>query len=142
MPPDLQRFVEAQEDVFETAMDELRAGQKRSHWMWFIFPQLHGLGRSETSRRFGIHGLEEAKRYLQHPVLGPRLVQAAHAAMQSGAPLVALFGAVDAQKFISSMTLFSQASAEDSLFGDILARLQTSDATTLEILRAQERPGR
>ncbi|MCD2514355.1 DUF1810 domain-containing protein [Comamonas endophytica] len=135
MAHDFQHFIEAQEGVFEAAMQELRAGQKRTHWMWFVFPQLLGLGHSETSRRFGIDGLEEARRYLQHPVLGPRLEQAAQAAMQSNTPLARLFGTVDAQKFISSMTLFSRASArEDSIFAQILERLQTRDARTERML--------
>lgn len=139
MTQDFQHFIDAQEGVFETAMNELQAGQKRSHWMWFIFPQLQGLGRSETARRFGIQGLDEARRYLRHPVLGPRLVQATHAAMQTGTPLPALFGPVDSQKFVSCMTLFSQASVGASVFADTLARLRTSDPRTQQMLAAQAR---
>lgn len=142
MPHDFEHFIEAQEGVFETAMDELRAGKKRTHWMWFIFPQLYGLGQSETARRFGLHGLDEARRYLQHPVLGPRLVQATQAAMQSNAPLLDLFGPVDSQKFVSCMTLFRQAGADDSVFAQTLARLQTSDPRTQEMLGAPQRQGR
>ncbi len=139
MSADLQHFVDAQDGVFDAALQELRAGQKRSHWMWFIFPQLLGLGQSEMSRRFGIHGLDQARRYLQHPLLGPRLLQATHAArdaLQAGMPLLQLFGAIDSQKFISCMTLFSQAAGADPVFAQILARLRTSDAKTLQMLAA------
>lgn len=136
MATDFQHFIEAQDGVFETALQELHAGQKRSHWMWFIFPQLLGLGRSETSRRFGLRDLDEARRYLQHPLLGPRLVQATEAALQSGAAPLALFGAVDCQKFISCMTLFRRAAGADSVFARVLERLQTSDPTTEEMLGA------
>lgn len=140
MSADLQHFVDAQDGVFEAALAELRAGQKRSHWMWFIFPQLLGLGQSAMSQRFGIHGLDQARRYLQHPVLGPRLLQATHAAqaaLQANTPLRHLFGAIDSQKFISCMTLFSQAAGADSVFAQLLTRLRTSDGTTLQMLAAQ-----
>lgn len=139
MASDLQHFVVAQDGVFEAALQELRAGQKRSHWMWFIFPQLHGLGQSGMSRRFGIHGLDEARRYLQHPVLGPRLLQAAQAAqeaLQAKTPLLHLFGAIDSQKFISCMTLFSLAAGASSVFAEILRELQTHDLRTQEMLGA------
>ena len=142
MHDDLQHFVAAQESVFAGALQELRAGRKRSHWMWFIFPQLDGLGRSETARRFAIQDLDHARRYLQHPVLGPRLVQAtqaAQAALADDTVLIDLFGPVDAQKFISCMTLFAQAAAEDSIFAQALAGLQASDGTTLEMLGEQGR---
>ena len=145
MSADLQHFVDAQDGVFQAALAELRAGQKRSHWMWFIFPQLLGLGQSEMSRRFGIHGLDQARRYLQHPVLGPRLLQATQAArdaLHADTPLTHLFGAIDSQKFISCMTLFSQAAGEASLFAQILTILQTSDVKTLQMLAAHPRQGR
>ena len=107
---DLARFVSAQTGLFETAMDELRAGRKRTHWMWFIFPQLRGLGLSTTAQIYGVLGLEEAKAYLAHPVLGPRLEWAVAAVQVSpAASLHALFGAPDDLKFRSSMTLFAVA---------------------------------
>lgn len=145
MHDDLQHFVAAQERVFACALQELRAGRKRSHWMWFIFPQLDGLGRSETARRFAIQDLDHARRYLRHPLLGPRLVQAtqaAQAALAGNTSLPDLFGPVDAQKFISCMTLFAQAAAEDSIFAQALAGLQASDGTTLEMLGEQGRADR
>ena len=132
----LDRFVAAQDPVYSDVLAELRTGHKHTHWMWFIFPQLLGLGRSETSRRFGLRDLDEARRYLQHPLLGPRLVQATEAALQSGAAPLALFGAVDCQKFISCMTLFRRAAGADSVFARVLERLQTSDPTTEEMLGA------
>jgi uncharacterized protein (DUF1810 family) len=95
-PFDLARFVGAQAGVFDAAVDELRAGRKRSHWMWFVFPQLRGLGSSPTARSYGISSLDEATAYLQHPVLGPRLEMAVSAVQSSPAPsLNALFGSPD-----------------------------------------------
>jgi uncharacterized protein (DUF1810 family) len=114
-PFDLQRFVDAQDGgVIERALAELAAGRKQTHWMWFVFPQLKGLGRSPTALFFGIASLDEARAYLAHPVLGPRLAAATQAA--TGAPadsLHALFGSPDDLKFVSSMTLFEHAAAGD-----------------------------
>ncbi len=109
-PWNLTRFVMAQDGVFEGALAELRAGRKRSHWMWFVFPQLQGLGLSPTAQFYGITGLAEAAAYLAHPLLGPRL-EAAVAAVQGspGASLHAIFGSPDDLKFRSSMTLFGVA---------------------------------
>lgn len=108
-PYNLDRFVTAQAPVFETAMAELRAGRKQSHWMWFVFPQLKGLGLSPTAQHFGIASLDEARAYLDHAVLGPRLEEATRTAMSAPAPsLRALFGSPDDLKFRSSMTLFAQ----------------------------------
>lgn len=107
-PYDLARFVTAQAGAFSAAAEELRAGRKRSHWMWFVLPQLKGLGVSTTAQLYGISGLDEATAYLQHPVLGPRLEAAVEAVQVSGAPsLRALFGSPDDLKFCSSMTLFA-----------------------------------
>jgi uncharacterized protein (DUF1810 family) len=107
-PFDLQRFVTAQEPVFDTALDELQSGQKRSHWMWFIFPQLRGLGHSSTAQFYSIKSLDEARAYLAHPVLGPRLESATRAVLATqGRSLSAIFGSPDDLKFCSSMTLFS-----------------------------------
>lgn len=107
-PFNLQRFVQAQAGVFENAVEELRAGRKRTHWMWFIFPQLKGLGVSSTAQFYGLGSREEAAAYLDHPVLGPRL-EAAVAALQSctAASLHAVFGSPDDLKFRSCMTLFA-----------------------------------
>jgi uncharacterized protein (DUF1810 family) len=105
---DLERFVTAQQPVFETVLAELRAGRKRSHWMWFVFPQLRGLGQSSTARYYGIASLEEARAYLAHPLLGPRLDLCTRVVLGSEGPsLRAIFGSPDDMKFRSCMTLFS-----------------------------------
>ena len=110
---DLDRFVVAQAPVFESAIAELRAGRKRSHWMWFVFPQLKGLGLSPTAQHFGIASLDEARAYLDHAVLGPRLDLATRAVIEAPSPsLHALFGSPDDMKFRSSMTLFGQVRPE------------------------------
>lgn len=112
---DPERFVTAQAPVFETALAELRAGRKRSHWMWFIFPQLRSLGRSTTAQLYGIASLDEARAYLAHPLLGPRLDQCTSAVLASGgASLNAIFGSPDDMKFRSSMTLFALAAPDES----------------------------
>ena len=112
-PYDLQRFVAAQAGIFETALSELRDGRKRSHWMWFVFPQLKGLGRSPTAEVYGIGSLDEATAYLEQPVLAQRLEAAVEAVQASSASsLQALFGSPDDLKFRSSMTLFSVASPD------------------------------
>jgi uncharacterized protein (DUF1810 family) len=108
----LQRFVTAQDEggTYEGALAELRAGRKASHWMWFVFPQIAGLGQSEMSRRFAISSLEEAQAYLEHPVLGPRLVECAQALLgHEGLTAEEIMGGIDAVKLRSSMTLFAQA---------------------------------
>ena len=108
----LSRFHEAQAGVWETALAELRAGRKRTHWMWFIFPQLRGLGRSETARFYGLDGLAEARLYLADPVLRDRLELSAYALLeQNEDDPVAVMGAVDAMKLRSSATLFARAGA-------------------------------
>jgi uncharacterized protein (DUF1810 family) len=112
-PFDLARFVSAQAGVIDRALGELRAGRKRTHWIWFVFPQLKSLGRSQTAQFYGIASLDEAKAYLQHPMLGPRLEAAVSAVNDSHAPsLNALFGSPDDLKFRSSMTLFDIADPE------------------------------
>jgi uncharacterized protein (DUF1810 family) len=122
---DLERFVTAQDDggVYGHAVAELRAGRKRTHWMWFVFPQIQGLGASPTSRHFALAGLDEARAFLQHPVLGPRLVECAGLVV-AAAPATAeeIFGAVDALKLRSSMTLFSLAEPEQMVFAEVLDR--------------------
>jgi uncharacterized protein (DUF1810 family) len=110
-PYNLQRFVDAQERIFATALVELRAGRKESHWMWFIFPQLGQLGRSSTAKFYGIASLDEARAYLQHPTLGPRLDQCVEAIQRWARKRSAreIFGAIDAMKLRSSLTLFDVA---------------------------------
>jgi uncharacterized protein (DUF1810 family) len=109
-PYDLQRFVHAQADTFESAIGELRVGRKRTHWMWFIFPQLRGLGRSSTAQFYGIASLDEAVAYLAHPILGPRLDLATRTVLAtSGLSLREIFGSPDDLKFHSSMSLFAMA---------------------------------
>ena len=112
-PFDLARFVAAQAGVFDRALDELKVGRKRGHWMWFVFPQLKGLGRSPAAWRFGLASLAEADAYVRHPVLGPRL-EAAVAAVETcgAADLHSLFGSPDDLKFRSSMTVFAVAAPE------------------------------
>ena len=138
-PHDLARFVRAQAGCFDTALAELRAGRKRTHWMWFVFPQLRGLGRSETSRFYGIDGLEEAAAYLGHPLLGPRLRAAFGALLASPGSAEAILGPVDAMKLRSSATLFERAAPDDPLFGAVLERFfgGERDARTLALLDGQ-----
>ena len=122
-PHGLRRFVDAQDSggTYEQALAELRAGSKRSHWMWFVFPQVAGLGRSPTAQHFAVSGLVEARAYLAHPVLGPRLLEAAHAltALPGGDPARVL-GPVDAVKLRSSMTLFAAANPDEPVFVQVL----------------------
>ena len=120
-PYRLSRFVEAQTDTHAQALAELHAGRKTSHWMWFVFPQVAGLGRSSTAQRYAISGLDEARAYLAHPVLGPRLVEAAQALTDlDGADPVAVFGSIDAVKLRSSMTLFAHADPDQPVFRAVL----------------------
>lgn len=137
-PFDLQRFVKAQDPVFATVLEELRAGHKRSHWMWFIFPQLRDLGRSATAQFYGIASMDEVRAYLAHPILGPRLAQATEAALSvQGRTLHEIFGSPDDLKFRSSMTLFAQAAAEDGdLYRKALDRYcgGQPDEATLKLL--------
>jgi uncharacterized protein (DUF1810 family) len=122
-PYDLERFVLAQNagGTYDQVTEELRQGQKASHWMWFVFPQIEGLGRSETARKYAISSLEEAKAYLAHPVLGPRLIECAGiVAMLHDHTAQQIFGAVDAQKLHSSMTLFHEAAPDEPSFTQVL----------------------
>ena len=138
-PHDLQRFVDAQDDLgtYDTALAELWSGRKRSHWMWFVFPQLAGLGVSSTAEHFGIHGLAEARAYLAHPVLGPRLRECARAmADRDGHDPVAVLGPVDALKLRSSMTLFAHADPDEPVFRQVLEQYYdgVEDPATLALL--------
>ena len=132
----LNRFVTAQADSYETALNEIRQGQKRSHWMWFIFPQFAGLGQSATARHYAIGSLAEARAYLAHPLLGLRL-RACVAALQDlvGTSAEAVFGPVDAMKLRSSLTLFAEAGGE-RLFVAALERWfeGQADGATLALL--------
>ena len=113
-PFSLQRFVDAQSQTYDQALAELRAGQKRTHWMWFVFPQVAGLGRSETARFYALSGVEEAQAYLEHPTLGSRLVECAEtlAGLPTSDP-VSVLGTIDAMKLKSSMTMFAHAAETD-----------------------------
>jgi uncharacterized protein (DUF1810 family) len=120
---DLERFVTAQAGIYEAVVRELRAGRKTSHWMWFVFPQIAGLGTSSMSRRYAISGLDEARAYLAHPALGPRLRECARLVLESSARSAEdIFGYVDAMKLRSSMTLFARADPDESVFPDVLDR--------------------
>ena len=118
---DLQRFLDAQATVYQNALSELRAGHKRTHWMWFIFPQVAGLGHSAMAQRYAISSRAEAQHYLEHPILAQRLRQCTEAVLSvEGKTALQIFGAPDDTKFRSSMTLF-EAVSQDGLFGKALA---------------------
>ncbi len=137
----LQRFVDAQAAVFKRVLAELRQGQKQSHWMWFVFPQISGLGRSETARHFALSGLDEARAYLQHPLLGPRLEQCAQIiAPQSQRSARQLFGTPDDLKLHSSMTLFAVAAPDKPVFNAVLDTFFSGqhDSATLKQLNLQQ----
>jgi uncharacterized protein (DUF1810 family) len=117
----LERFVSAQADVYPAALAEIRAGRKRSHWMWFIFPQIRGLGSSPTAGHYAIGSLAEASDYLAHPVLGPRLIECADAVAASDAPSAEhIFGFPDDLKLRSSVTLFHRAAPTEPAFPKVL----------------------
>jgi uncharacterized protein (DUF1810 family) len=114
---DLERFVTAQREVFSTVLSELRGGRKRSHWMWFIFPQVEGLGSSEMARKYAIRSSDEAAAYLAHPVLGPRLRECAELVLAADADAVGdIFDAPDDLKFHSCMTLFADVAPDEAVF--------------------------
>ena len=117
----MERFLKAQEYVYDNALTEIKNGRKDSHWMWYIFPQLKGLGLSQMSLKYGILNLNEAKEYINHPILGPRLIEISKAVLDSKvATANELFGYVDAMKLKSSMYLFSIAAPNISVFQDVL----------------------
>jgi uncharacterized protein (DUF1810 family) len=138
-PHHLARFVEAQDPVYAGVVEELRAGRKRSHWVWFVFPQLRELGRSPTAVRYGIGSREEAVAYLAHDILGPRLRECARlvAAVDAGS-IERVMGQVDAMKLRSSMTLFANVTDDDRDFLDVLERCYGGepDPLTVELLRS------
>ena len=139
-PFDLERFVAAQEGgVHQSAVEELRTGRKRSHWMWFVFPQVAGLGRSAIAQHFAVSGLDEARAYLRHPVLGARLRESVSALLGlPGTDPVAVLGSIDAVKLRSSMTLFVRAAPEEEIFQQVLDRYYGGlpDEATIRILRS------
>ena len=133
---DLDRFVDAQAEIYDAALAELHAGRKRSHWMWFIFPQCHGLGSSDMSVHYAISSLDEARAYVAHPILGPRLVQCAEALLaHEGMSARDMLGTPDDLKLRSSATLFALVAGEDSVFQQLLARFFNgrADASTLAL---------
>jgi uncharacterized protein (DUF1810 family) len=135
-PFQLQRFVDAQAPVYADVLRELRAGRKTTHWMWFVFPQLAGLGHSATAQRYAISGRDEARAYVEHPVLGRRLIECASiVADLPTADAVAVFGPVDAQKLHSSMTLFATVAPGEPSFGAALARYFSGEPDEATIRR-------
>lgn len=142
-PFHLHRFVEAQAPVFEAALSELQRGRKRSHWMWFIFPQLCALGHSAMAQRYGLTSLAEARAYLAHPLLGLRLERCAQVVLAAQAPsLYAIFGSPDDMKFHSSMTIFALAAgAQQTVYRDNIDRWLEGrlDPRTLDLIPHQER---
>jgi len=139
---DLDRFIAAQEGAYEGAIAELRAGRKTGHWIWFVFPQVAGLGRSELSRYYAIASLDEARGYLAHPVLGSRLRECAAALLATtGRSAEEVLGSIDAVKVRSSMTLFLRAAPDEPRFREVLDRFyggRTDDAT--DAILGGERP--
>jgi uncharacterized protein (DUF1810 family) len=141
-PFDLARFTTAQEGVYDGALAEIRAGDKRSHWMWFIFPQIDGLGSSSTAKHYAIKSAEEARQYLSHPVLGPRLRECAEAVLAvEGRTASEIFSSPDDLKLKSSMTLFEVVAEEDAVFGRVLDKYYHGqpDSRTLKILAAMKK---
>ena len=136
-PHDLNRFVREQESIYEQALSEIKRGRKRTHWMWYVFPQLDGLARSAMSKRFAIKGVEEAKAYLDHPTLGPRLLASAKAVVDvEGGSATDIFGSPDDMKLRSSATLFATVLPPGSVFDRVLAKYYggVPDEKTLHLL--------
>ena len=130
-PYDLSRFVRAQQDDYERALSEITNGQKRTHWMWYIFPQLDGLAFSPTAKRYAIKSVEEARAYLEHPILGPRLVNCAEAVVGvEGRSAAEIFGSPDDLKLKSCATLFSSVAPPGSVFDRLLEKVTTAASAT------------
>jgi uncharacterized protein (DUF1810 family) len=135
---DLERFVEAQAPLMEQVRSELRRGAKRGHWMWFIFPQIRGLGSSATAAHFAIGSREEAAAYLKHAVLGPRLVECTRLVLAvSGRTSEQIFGEVDSMKFRSSMTLFAEATLKETAFQEALDKYFDGEADEMTLERLE-----
>jgi uncharacterized protein (DUF1810 family) len=144
-PFDLTRFTSAQDSVYNRALAEIRNGDKRSHWMWFIFPQIDGLGFSSTAKRYAIKSAEEAREYLAHAVLGPRLLACAEAVLAvEGRSASDIFGSPDDMKLQSCMTLFETVAGQDSVFGRVLDKYYQGkrDMRTQEILGSMKERAR
>ena len=140
MENSLQRFIDAQENDYDIALAEIEQGRKRSHWMWYIFPQVQGLGSSETSKFYAIKNIEEAEEYLKHPVLGERLIRICTALMNNtGNDAHKIFGSPDDRKLQSSMTLFAELPDTDLVFQTILNKFYKGekDIHTIQILKTQ-----
>ena len=135
----LERFIKAQDHTYEVALNEIKAGRKRSHWIWFIFPQMKGLGFSHMSQFYGIENIDEAREYLANPVLGTRLVEISEALLnlQENDPAVVMGGSPDDMKLQSSMTLFAAVSDDNSVFHRVLDKFfdGKKDTKTLELLK-------
>lgn len=141
-PYDLQRFIDAQASVYAQVVAELRAGRKRSHWMWFVFPQLRGLGHSAMATHYGITSRDEALAYLDHPLLGTRLIECTTLVVAvPDRSLNVILGSPDDRKFRSSMTLFAEVAADPGVFVDALERTCDGerDDRTQDLLRRQDR---
>jgi uncharacterized protein (DUF1810 family) len=135
-PFDLKRFVDAQAPVYRSVVDELRGGRKRGHWMWFVFPQLRGLGSSPMADRYGIASLEEARAYLRHDPLGPRLHECAQLVNEvRGRSIAQIFGSPDDLKLRSSMTLFARAAEDNEDFVALLDRYYDGEEDQLTVAR-------
>ncbi len=133
----LQRFIDAQKNDFDTALREIKQGRKQSHWMWYIFPQIKGLGLSSTAQFYGIHSLEEAEAYLQHPVLGTRLLSISNELLKlESSNATQIFGSPDDLKLRSSMTLFATVSGADLVFELVLDKFFNGekDSRTMDLL--------
>lgn len=144
-PHRLLRFLKAQDsdDMYALALSEIRQGEKKCHWIWFVFPQLAGLGRSPMAREFAISGRAEAEAYLRHPILGPRLLECCQALIDlPGHSAVGIFGSIDAMKLRSSMTLFATIAPEECLFGAVLQRFFEGmpDELSEQLLRRERMP--
>jgi uncharacterized protein (DUF1810 family) len=142
-PYDLGRFLQAQEDDYDLALSEITSGRKRSHWMWYIFPQIDGLAFSSTSKHYAIKSLDEARAYLDHPTLGPRLLDCAEAVVRlDGRSAREIFGSPDDLKLRSSSTLFACASPPGSVFDRLLAKYYQGrrDDRTLQLLGISPSP--
>lgn len=141
-PFDLARFTSAQKCVYDRVLSELRNGRKRTHWMWYIFPQIDGLGYSATAKRYAIKSIEEARKYMDHPVLGPRLLECAETVLAiEGQSATEIFGSPDDVKLRSSMTLFASISEPGSVFGLVLKKFFNGhrDHKTLNFLEIMEK---
>lgn len=138
MDYNIERFVKAQEDSYQYALAEVKNGRKCTHWMWYIFPQLKGLGRSEMAKYYGIENLDEAREYLEHPVLGSRLREISEAllTLSTNNPFEVM-GSIDGMKLCSSMTLFAEVCGYDSVFGKVLEKYYEGrrDEKTIRILK-------